>query len=152
MLIMMPARSWQVMIPECLTKACKPAGYSATASSRDMTSIRCAYSFHYETPATQVKALCSWQQEFRRGLQQAVRALDEPSMGHRRREKVSEVHAAILAQKALLHSWLAQDRTHSRHMVIQFLEANLQMPLDHVVQAHQQMLVRDDPLTCLPAH
>lgn len=80
-------------------------------------------------------------QDFRRGLQQAVRALDEPSMGHRRKDKVSEVQAAILAQKALLHSWLAQNRAHSRHMVIQFLEANLQMPLEHVVQAHQQMLV-----------
>ncbi|KAK9794048.1 hypothetical protein WJX73_006053 [Symbiochloris irregularis] len=77
---------------------------------------------------------------FRRGLQLAVRALDEPSVGHRRRDKVTEVHAAILAQKALLHSWLAQNRRHLRHMVTQFLEANLQMPVYHVVQAHQQML------------
>ena len=96
--------------------------------------------YHMEPPVMQ---------DFRSGLRLAVHALDEPGIGGARGSKVHEVSQAMAAQKKLLHSWLAQRQGYPRAMVMSYLQANLQQPIQHVVQAQHDMLVG---LSCLQLH
>ena len=85
-----------------------------------------------------VESPCVAAQAFRSGLRTAVHALDEPQAANMLANTRAEVQTAILVQK---HSWHIHRKAVLRGNVMQFLQANLQQPLEHVVQAQRDMLV-----------